>query len=46
MNLNEGSKGAGQYNIELNSSEFTTGLYYYSLTVNGQKLTRKMVITE
>lgn len=46
MNLNEGSKGAGQYNIEFNGSEFTTGLYYYSLTVNGQKLTRKMVITE
>lgn len=46
MAINEGSKGAGQYNIELDGSEFTTGLYYYSLTVNGQKLTRKMVVTE
>jgi hypothetical protein len=28
-------------------TEFTTGLYdYYSLTVNGQKLTLKMVVTE
>jgi hypothetical protein len=46
MNIEEGSRGAGQYNIELDATEFTTGLYYYSLTVNGQKLTRKMVITE
>jgi len=46
MSLNQGSKGAGQYAIELDGSEFTTGLYYYSLTVNGQKLTRKMVVTE
>ncbi len=44
--MNEGTKSAGQYNIMLDGSEFTTGLYYYSLTVNGQKLTRKMVITE
>jgi hypothetical protein len=46
MNIDEGSRGAGQYNIELDATEFTTGLYYYSLTVNGQKLTRKMVVTE
>jgi hypothetical protein len=46
MNIESGSRGAGQYNIELDATEFTTGLYYYSLTVNGQKLTRKMVVTE
>jgi hypothetical protein len=46
MVINGGSRGAGQYNINLDGSEFTTGLYYYSLTVNGQKLTRKMVVTE
>lgn len=37
MVVNEGTKGAGQYNIELNGSDFTTGLYYYSLTVKDRK---------
>ena len=43
---NMGNQSAGQYNIILDGTNYTSGLYYYSLTVNGEKLTRKMVVTE
>ena len=43
---NMGNQSAGQYNIILDGANFTSGLYYYSLTVNGERLSRKMVITE
>lgn len=42
----EGEKAAGVHKIQLNAEGFAAGVYYYTLTVNGQKMTKKMVITE
>ena len=41
-NLNNVSAGHHLYN--LNTSSFTSGMYFYSFVVNGQKVTRKFVV--
>lgn len=46
MNINEGSRVAGAHQIELNSADFAAGSYYYTLTVDGQRATKQMVITK
>ncbi len=43
---NEGNRAAGQYNIELNGKDFAAGAYYYSLTANDKRVTKKMMITK
>ena len=46
MRSNEGVKGAGQYNITLNASDFAQGVYYYTLTVGENAITKKMVVNK
>lgn len=41
-----GTKGAGVYNMTINSSDFASGVYYYTMTAGTDKLTKKMIITE
>lgn len=41
-----GQKGQGRHRIELNSSKFDAGVYYYSLKVDGVKETKKMMVTQ
>lgn len=41
---NEGNKAAGVHNINFDTVGLTAGNYYYSLIVNGNRLTKKMVI--
>ena len=36
----------GQHTIDLNANQFTPGVYFYSFTINGVVVTKKMVITE
>lgn len=36
----------GQHVINLQASQFTPGIYFYTFNVNGNKVTRKMVITQ
>jgi hypothetical protein len=44
--VNEGGKDAGKYNITLDSKNLAAGVYFYTLTVDGTKLTNKMIITK
>jgi len=37
---------AGKYSVDINRANFTSGIYFYSLTVDGNKSTKKMIITE
>jgi hypothetical protein len=37
---------AGKYTVEVNNSNFASGVYFYSLIVDGNQITKKMVVTE
>lgn len=37
---------AGSYFVEVNNQDFASGIYFYSLTVDGNKVTKKMVVTK
>lgn len=34
---------AGNYSVDLNTAEFASGLYFYSIVVDGVKVTKKMI---
>lgn len=46
MDLNEGSRAAGAHNIVLDVNSLAAGAYHYTLTVNGQRVSKQMVITK
>lgn len=37
---------AGNYSVNVNDVDFASGIYFYSLTVDGNKVTKKMVVTK
>lgn len=41
---NEGQRGAGAYALQLDTEEFNAGIYTYTLTVDGERLTKKMIV--
>jgi hypothetical protein len=43
---NEGVKTAGSYQIGLNAKDFNKGIYFYTLRVGENSLTKKMIISE
>ena len=45
-NVNYGAQAKGSYNVTLDASEFTTGNYFYSLIANGNRLTKRFVVTK
>lgn len=36
----------GKYSVELNGANYPAGIYFYSLTVDGNKITKKMVVSK
>jgi hypothetical protein len=46
VEMNEGNKGAGSYQVSLNAADFAAGAYYYTLTVGAERVSKKMVITK
>lgn len=40
---NDSNVKAGIYSVDVNTSEFASGLYFYSITVDGVKVTKKMI---
>ena len=46
LSINEGKKSSGNYTLKLNKTNLSSGIYYYSLIVDEQRLTKKMIITE
>lgn len=45
-NVNYGNQAKGSYNVAIDASEFTSGNYFYSLVANGNRLTKRMVVTK
>ena len=43
-NRNLGVLGAGSQNIEFNGSNLASGIYYYTLTVDAKRSTKKFII--
>lgn len=46
MNVDEGTKAAGDYRMNLNANNFAEGVYFYTFTFGDKKVTKKMVITK
>ena len=44
LTRNEGMKSAGDYSINLDASQFASGLYLYSIQAGDVKLTKKMIV--
>lgn len=44
--INEGEKTAGRHTINIENTKLAAGTYYYSLKANGNRLTKKMVVTK
>ncbi len=44
--FNEGMKSAGNYSVTFNADELASGIYNYSLNVNGERITKRMIITK
>ena len=44
MELNEGVKAAGNHKMELNASQLTAGIYYYTVNAGGYSVTKKMIV--
>lgn len=40
------NQGIGRYTVEINNVDFASGMYFYSLTVDGNRITKKMIVTE
>jgi len=36
----------GKYSVEINNVDFADGIYFYSLTVDGKKITKKMIVSK
>lgn len=41
---NMGTQGAGTYTIDVNKDNLAAGAYFYSFTVNGKKITKRMIV--
>ena len=46
LTVNEGNKPAGIHSIVLDTNVLGGGIYYYSLIIDGERLTKKMVVTK
>jgi hypothetical protein len=46
MSINEGSKAAGNYNVNINTNQLAEGVYMYSLTDGVNKITKRMIVTK
>ncbi|MCX6310335.1 MAG: T9SS type A sorting domain-containing protein [Bacteroidetes bacterium] len=42
---NESNQSAGDHRFDMNTANLSNGMYYYTITVNGQKETRKMTVS-
>jgi hypothetical protein len=40
---NDSNVKAGNYSVDVNTADYAAGLYFYTINVDGQKLTKKMI---
>ena len=46
MTVNEGTKAAGDYKINLDASTLAGGMYYYTLSNGGTSITKAMSVVK
>lgn len=46
MSINEGDKPSGKHHIRVDASKLNDGIYYYTLTANNVRLTKKMMVSK
>ena len=46
LNSNEGTQSVGDHTIEVDASQLAAGVYTYSLTVDGTRVSRQMVVSK
>jgi Secretion system C-terminal sorting domain len=46
MNFSQGKQHGGEYQVQVNTGTLPAGVYFYTLTVDNQQVTRRMVIAE
>jgi len=46
LSSKQGNQAAGKHNIIINTTDFNSGIYYYSLKAGVHRLTKKMVISQ
>ena len=45
MTENYGSQTKGTYKVDLNTTDFANGVYFYTVNVNGKKSTKKFTVS-
>jgi Secretion system C-terminal sorting domain len=46
MSFDQGNQSTGSYQINFSTENLEAGVYFYSLNVNGSKITRRMVVAD
>jgi hypothetical protein len=47
MNMEQGNQTAGvAYSVDVNTANLANGTYFYTLSVNGEKQTKKFVVSK
>ncbi|OIQ34431.1 MAG: hypothetical protein BM555_04415 [Crocinitomix sp. MedPE-SWsnd] len=44
--INQGNQAAGKYTIDLNSTDFAEGIYFYTFTIGEKQITKRMVVSK
>ncbi|MFT4601132.1 MAG: hypothetical protein ACI857_001310 [Arenicella sp.] len=44
--INQGNQVAGKHSINLNSTDFAEGIYFYTFTIGEKQITKRMVVTK
>jgi len=44
MTLSRGTCTTGNYRLEINTQGLTPGIYFYTVTFNKEKITKKLVV--
>ena len=44
MSINKGHQNAGNVQFVINGSQLPAGVYFYTVTVNDQSVTKKMIV--
>jgi hypothetical protein len=46
FSFTEGNRNPGTYTLEINTTELNSGIYFYSLIVNGNRVSKKMIVAK
>ena len=44
MTMDKGTVASGAHQFTIDASQLSTGVYFYTVTINGQSTTHKMIV--